>query len=141
MVSLYWVFAVIALLMTLIVYYVKFPQVDLKAEEKIDTGKAFKDLAANKYVLLYFLGILCYVGTEQGIANWASKFLQTYHQVDPATTGATVISYFWGLLTLGCLLGLVLLKFVDSRKVLIMFTSGAILALFVGLIRQQGKSL
>jgi fucose permease len=140
-VSLYWVFAVIALLMTLIVYFVKFPHVELRAEEKIDTGKAFKDLAANKYVLLFFLGILSYVGTEQGIANWASKFLQTYHNVDPTTTGASVISYFWGLLTLGCLLGLVLLKFMDSRKVLIIFTSGAILALLLALFGSREMSL
>src|SRR5690606_25912606 len=132
-VSLYWVFAVIALIMVLLVYFVKFPQVNLKEDEKIDTGKAFKELAKNRYVLLFFLGILSYVGTEQGIANWTSKFLQVYHNIDPATTGATVISYFWGLLTIGCLLGLLLLKFLDSRKVLIFFTSGAIIALLAAL--------
>src|SRR5690606_14530420 len=110
-----------------------FPQVNLKEDEKIDTGKAFKELAKNRYVLLFFLGILSYVGTEQGIANWTSKFLQVYHNIDPATTGATVISYFWGLLTIGCLLGLLLLKFLDSRKVLIFFTSGAIIALLAAL--------
>lgn len=140
-VSLYWVFAVIALVMTLIIYFIKFPQVDLKADEKIDTGKAFKELSGNKYVMLFFLGILSYVGTEQGIANWTSKFLQTYHQVDPTTTGATVISYFWGLLTIGCLLGLILLKFVDSRKVLIFFTSGAIIALLVALFGSRDMAV
>lgn len=132
-VSLYWVFAIIALIMALLVYFVKFPQVDLKEDEKIDTGKAFSELTKNRYVLLFFLGILSYVGTEQGIANWTSKFLQIYHNIDPATTGATVISYFWGLLTIGCLLGLLLLKFLDSRNVLIFFTSGAILALLAAL--------
>jgi fucose permease len=55
--------------------------------------------------------------------------LQTYHGIDPVTTGANVISYFWGLLTLGCLLGLLLLKLVDSRTVLLVFTSGAIISL------------
>ena len=132
-VSLYWVFAVIALIMALLVYFVKFPQVNLKEDEKIDTGKAFKELAKNRYVLLFFLGILSYVGTEQGVANWASKFLQIYHDIDPATTGAKVISNFWGLLTLGCLLGLVLLKFFDSRHVLVIFTSGAIISLLLAL--------
>src|SRR5699024_8734452 len=92
-------------------------------------------------VILFFLGILCYVGTEQGVANWASKFLQTYHGVDPATTGATVISYFWGLLTLGCLLGLVLLKLFDSRKVLILFTAGAIISLLVALFGTREMSI
>ncbi|EPR65880.1 MFS transporter [Cyclobacterium qasimii] len=132
-VSLYWVFAAIAFLMVIIVYFAKFPKVELKADEKIDVGVAFKDLLANKYVLLYFLGIFCYVGTEQGIANWISKFLQSYHGIDPSTTGAIVISYFWGLLTIGCLLGLALLKFFDSRTVLIFFTIGAIISLLAGL--------
>ncbi len=132
-VSVYWTFAIIALLMVIIIWFVRFPEVVLKDDERIDTGKAFKELLANKYVWLFFLGIFCYVGTEQGIANWTSKFLQIYHNVDPATQGATVISYFWGLLTIGCFLGLVLLKFFDSRKVLIMFSLGAIVSLLAGL--------
>lgn len=132
-VSVYWTFAIIALLMVIIIWFVRFPEVVLKDDEKIDTGKAFKELLANKYVWLFFLGIFCYVGTEQGIANWTSKFLQIYHNVDPATLGASVISYFWGLLTIGCFLGLILLKFFDSRRVLIMFTLGAIVSLLSGL--------
>ncbi|MEX2513921.1 MAG: sugar MFS transporter [Cyclobacteriaceae bacterium] len=140
-VSLYWVFAFLSLVMIIIVTVAKFPKVELKADEKIDIGVAFKELLANKVVLLYFLGIFCYVGTEQGIANWISKFLQTYHGVDPATTGASVISYFWGLLTIGCLLGLVLLKFMDSRTVLISFTSGAIISLLAALFGPENWSI
>ena len=128
-VSLYWVFAVIALLMVLTVMLVKFPKVELKEDERMDTGTGFRTLLANKYVWLYFLGIFSYVGTEQGIANWTSKFLQMYHGVDPATTGAVIISYFWGLLTIGCLLGLLVLKLFDSRTVLI----GAVLCTMITL--------
>ena len=133
-VSLYWVFAATSLLMIGVIKMIKFPKVELKEEEKIDTGAAFKALLRNKYVILFFFGIFAYVGTEQGIANWMSKFLQSYHGVDPATTGATAISYFWGLLTIGCLLGLVLLKLLDSRIVLITFTSGAIISLLFALL-------
>ena len=132
-VSLYWVFALTALLMVVVIYFVRFPEVALKEDEKIDTGKAFKDLLGNKTVWLFFCGIFAYVGTEQGIANWTSQFLQTYHGVDPATTGASVIAYFWGLLTVGCLLGLLLLKIFDSRRVLMLFAAGAILSLLAGL--------
>lgn len=132
-VSVYWTFAIIALLMVVIIRFVRFPEVVLKDDERIDTGRAFSDLLGNKTVWLFFLGIFCYVGTEQGIANWTSKFLQIYHNVDPATQGASVISYFWGLLTIGCFLGLVLLKFFDSRRVLMMFTFGAIISLLSGL--------
>src|SRR5687768_12573432 len=116
-VSLYWVFAFTALLMVITVLLAKFPKVELKEEERIDTGGGLRSLLSNKYVWLFFIGIFSYVGTEQGIANWTSKFLQMYHGADPATTGASVLSYFWGLMTVGCFLGLFLLKLVDSRKV------------------------
>ncbi|HEU5145498.1 MAG TPA: MFS transporter, partial [Chryseosolibacter sp.] len=118
-VSLYWVFALTALLMVITVMVVRFPKVELKEDERIDTGSGFRSLLSNRYVWLFFLGIFAYVGTEQGIANWTSKFLQMYHGVDPATTGARVLAYFWGLMTVGCLVGLPLLKLFDSRKVLI----------------------
>ncbi|MCK4346873.1 MAG: MFS transporter, partial [Bacteroidales bacterium] len=95
-ISLYWVFTIVVLLMILIIRFVKFPKVVRLEDEKIQTGAAFKDLLRNKYVILFFIGIFAYVGTEQGIANWTSKFLQMYHDVDPATKGADAISYFWG---------------------------------------------
>ncbi|MCC5936118.1 MAG: MFS transporter [Lunatimonas sp.] len=132
-VSLYWVFAVTAFVMVIIVLLAKFPTVELKEDEKIDAGSSLKELLGDRMVILFFLGIFSYVGTEQGVANWTSKFLQDYHGVDPSTVGASVISYFWGLLTVGCLLGLVLLKFFDSRRVLMLFTSGAIVSLLAGL--------
>src|SRR4030081_183790 len=43
------------------------------------------------------------------------------------------VSWFWGLMTAGCFLGLVLLKLFDSRKVLICFSVGAILSLTAAL--------
>jgi fucose permease len=132
-VSLYWVFAVTAMLMVIVVAVIRFPKVILREDEKIDIGNGFKELLANKYTLLYFLGIFCYVGTEQGIANWTSKFLQLYHGVDPATTGARIMSYFWGLLTIGCVLGLVVLKLFDSRKVLMAAAAGTMITLLLAL--------
>ena len=132
-VSLYWVFALIALAMVLVIQLVRFPSVELKEDEKMENGVAFRELLAYRKVLLFFLGIFAYVGTEQGIANWTSKFLQTYHGVEPATTGASVLSNFWGLLTIGCLLGLILLKFFDSRRVLLLFTAGAVASLLAAL--------
>src|SRR5690606_40133736 len=44
-------------------------------------------------------------------------------------------------LTLGCLLGLVLLKLFDSRKVLILFTSGAIISLLAALFGTREMSI
>ena len=139
--SLYWVFALVVLIILGVIWLIRFPEVELKEDEKIQTGKAFTELLHNRYVILFFIGIFAYVGTEQGIADWASKFLQSYHGIDPATAGANVISYFWGLLTLGCLLGLLLLKLIDSRKVLVVFTSGAIISLCIALFGPAAMAL
>ena len=132
-VSLYWVFALTTLLMIVVVAVIRFPTVALRDDEKMEVGSAFFELLRTKTVWLFFAGIFAYVGTEQGIANWLSKFLQLYHGVDPATEGATAVAYFWGLMTIGCVLGLVLLKVADSRKVLLIFTLGAIASLLLGL--------
>ncbi|HEY5917639.1 MAG TPA: MFS transporter [Chryseolinea sp.] len=132
-VSLYWIFALTCVLMIVVIALIKFPKVELKEDEKMDIGKSFRELLGNRNVILYFIGILCYVGTEQGIANWMSKFLQLYHGLDPATDGATAISYFWGLITLGCFLGLFLMKLFDSRSVLVVFAAAAIITLTLAL--------
>jgi fucose permease len=128
-------------MMIALIAIIKFPKVELKADEKIDTGKSFKDLLSNKSVILYFIGIFAYVGTEQGIANWMSKFLQLYHSIDPATDGATAISYFWGLITLGCFVGLLLLKLFDSRSILLIFAAGAIITLSFALFANVNAAL
>lgn len=140
-VSLYWVFTLITLAMIMVNWLIKFPKVEQTENEKIVIGKTFWELLSNKYVILFFIGLFAYVGTEQGIANWTSKFLQTYHNVDPTTQGADVISWFWGLMTVGCLLGLVLLKILDSKLVLLVFTSGAIIALITGLFAPKEVAL
>ena len=133
-ISLYWVFAIVALLMVVIIAAVRFPKVERAEDEKAGAIKLHIELLKKPVVLLYFLAIFAYVGTEQGIANWISKFLETYHGLDPQTTGASTISWYWGLMTAGALLGLVMLKFMDSRRVLILFTTGAMICLTISLI-------
>jgi FHS family L-fucose permease-like MFS transporter len=102
--------------MAFIIGLTRFPSVELKEDEKVGALQTHLDLLKKPMVILYFLGIFAYVGTEQGVANWISEFLQTYHGVNPQTDGASTVSLFWGLMTAGTVLGLILLKFVDSRK-------------------------
>jgi fucose permease len=128
-ISLYWVFALVTFLMVAVVLAASLPRVELKEEERAGAWATHVALLGERHVLLYALGIFCYVGFEQGTANWISKFLQSYHGFDPQTTGADAVSYFWGLMTAGCLLGLVLLKLLDSRKVLIGAAGAAIFTL------------
>lgn len=131
-ISLYWLFAVVSLLMVIIIAMTKFPTVELKEDETVGTMETLK-LLKNPMVWLFFLGIFCYVGSEQGVANWISEFLSTYHGYDPQTTGASTVSWFWGGMTAGTVLGLLFLKVMDSRNVLIIFTTGAIISLSLAL--------
>jgi fucose permease len=76
---------------------------------------------------------VAYVGTEQSLANWMSQFLSTYHGMSPTDEGARAVAWFWGLMSVGCLLGLVLLKLLDARLVLTLFSSLAIVCIALAL--------
>jgi fucose permease len=119
--------------MVIVIGVIRLPRYELAEGERIGPWTAHRDLLRRPVVLLYFIAIFCYVGSEQGIANWMSKFLATYHGFDPQTDGARAVAMFWGLLTVGCLLGLVLLKLFDGRKVLIGFAAAAIVTLTTAL--------
>lgn len=132
-VSLYWLFALISLLMLVIISLSKFPLLKVKSDERVGALKTHLALIKDPFVILFFLGIFLYVGTEQGIANWMSQFLYTNHQFDPEQEGAKAVSLFWGLMTAGTFVGLFFVKLMDSRHVLIIFSAGAILSLGLGL--------
>jgi fucose permease len=131
-ISVYWVFVAVTLIMVLVIFLSKFPVVVRKEDERAGAWATHKVLFKKKTVILYFFGIMAYVGTEQGVANWISQFLYVYHKFDPQTVGARAVSWFWGLMTIGCLVGLVLLKLIDSRKVLIIFALAALVLLSLG---------
>ena len=132
-VSLYWVFAAIILLLILILLFSKFPKVELNEDEKMGSSATFKELLQNRYTILFFFGIFAYVGTEQGISYWISRFLSEYHKQSPEQVGDTITGYFWLFMTAGCLLGLLLLKLFDSRKLLCVFVIGAAISLLAAL--------
>ncbi|RJP65676.1 MAG: MFS transporter [Ignavibacteriales bacterium] len=140
-VSLYYVFAIVTVLMIVVIGLTKFPYVERKEDEKAGAWETHKQLFKNKTVILYFIGIFAYVGTEQGTANWISQFLYTYHGYDPQTTGASIVAWFWGMMTAGCFLGLFLLKIFDSRRILIWFVTSAIVLLSIALFGPANTSL
>jgi fucose permease len=75
-ISLYWLFAVICLLMVVIILLSKFPKVELTNEEKAGAWQTHVMLFKKRTVILFFIALICYVGTEQGTANWMSQFFQ-----------------------------------------------------------------
>jgi fucose permease len=140
-ISLYWLFTIICLVMIVVIGLSRFPQVELSNEEKAGPLETHVQLFKKRVVVLFFIAMTCYVGTEQGVANWISQFLSTYHHYDPHTTGAQNVAYFWGLMTAGGVVGLLLLKIFDSRKVLIGFTLLALVCLTLALFGPASVSL
>lgn len=140
-VSLYFIFSLISLTMFLVVLFIKYPKVEKNEDEKSGDKSSYLSLLKNKWTLLYFFGIFCYVGTEQGIGSWISQFLLQYHNVDAQTIGADTVSYFWAMLTVGCLLGLLLLKVMDSRKLLIAATLITIATIIIAITGSLNTAL
>ncbi len=139
--SLYWIFSLITLITLIVISLAKFPRVELKEDEKSGTVTIYRELLKKKTVILYFLGMVAYVGTEQGLANWMSKFLNTYHGFNPEDIGAASIAWFWGLMSIGAFIGLLILKLVDSKLVLRIFSVLAIAAVLVAIFGPAQLSL
>ncbi len=139
--SMYWLFTLATAVMVVIVAAVRLPSVERTADESAGTLGMYRELLRNRVVVLYFLMIFAYVGCEQGTSYWISQFLFRYHGYNPDVQGASAVAYFWGLMTVGCLIGMLLLKLFDSRRVLIAFSTGAIAMLTLALFGPAHVSL
>jgi len=131
--SIYWIFTLFSFLMVVVLVLTSFPKVQHTDEERAGSLEMYRSLMRRPVVWMYFIAMFAYVGCEQGTADWMSEFLSQYHGFDPHTTGAAVVSWYWGLLTIGCLIGMGLLKIFDSRKLLIGTSVGALSCLSVAL--------
>jgi fucose permease len=139
--SIYWIFAAVSAAMLAIIAMVRFPQIVRNEDEQVGSVGTYAQLMKRTVVWLYFGCIFAYVGSEQGTANWISRFLSQYHGFDPHTTGANAVSWFWGMMTAGCFVGMILLKAFDSRRVLLGFSMGALIALSAALFGPAEVSL
>lgn len=140
-VSLYWLFAAVSVFMILIITLSRFPKVKRNEDEIVGAWDIHRKLFKRKTVILYFIGIFAYVGSEQGIANWISEFLRTYHNFRPEVEGAHAVSQFWGLMTVGCFFGMWLLKILDSKIVLRIFSVASLVVLSLTLWGNAGMAL
>ncbi len=139
--SMYWIFSVFTLAMIAVLFFSRFPTVQLTSNEQAGSLSTYGGLFRKPMVWGFFLSVFAYVGSEQGTADWISKFLSQYHGYDPHTTGAAAVAWFWGLLTAGCLIGMFLLRIFDGRYVLIGSCLGAILSLTAALFGPANVSL
>jgi fucose permease len=121
----YWGFAAIFVLALIAATVMKIPEIDLKREGHPGAFFVYAALLNDPRALLIFLGIL---------PNWMSQFPSAYHGVSPLTGGAQRVAEFWGLMSLGCLVGPGLLKLFDSKAIPQAATALAIVCVGVALI-------
>ena len=140
-VQLYWWFVAVYVLLIAITAVVRIPRLALTDSERSGSLTTYRELIGQRTVQLFFLGIIAYVGTEQSLADWMSQFLSTYHHFPPAREGAHAVALFWGLMSLGCLLGMLLLRLLDARVVLGAFTVLALACVAVALFGAAELSL
>ncbi|ROU06243.1 MFS transporter [Lysobacter enzymogenes] len=137
----YWFFAAAFVLLAALNWKLPLPVVALNEDERAGSREAYLSLLRRRDVRLFFLAIVAYVGTEQSLANWMSQFLHSYHGFSATREGAVAVSRFWGLMSLGCLVGLGLLKLLDSKWVLAIFSTLAIACLALALLGPAAVSL
>ena len=130
---LYVFFALLALVILGVIRMIPFPKVEKSDQEQVGAISAYKELLLNRWAYLFFLGIFAYVGFEQGVGNWMAEYLRTHHHYTEDYIGSATVSYFWAMLTVGSLIGLLLLKLFDSKKVLLMSSFATIILLLSAL--------
>ncbi|HEY6823007.1 MAG TPA: MFS transporter [Steroidobacteraceae bacterium] len=140
-VQFYWAFVVVYLILIAITATLRIPRLTLADNERSGSVATYRQLLGERTVQLFFLGIIAYVGTEQSLADWMSQFLSSYHHFSPAREGAHAVGLFWGLMSLGCLLGMVLLRLLDAKLVLAVFTILALICVGLALFGSAQISL
>jgi FHS family L-fucose permease-like MFS transporter len=139
-ITVYWFFSVFIVITIGLIALTKFPEIKDEETRELADRKTYLDLLKNKYIILYLIVLAAYASCEQGNAVWMSKFFQDYHNLSPLTTGANILSWYWILLSCGCLAGMMLLKIFESRKVLAVFTVFAIISFSFGIYGPAGIS-
>jgi fucose permease len=140
-VQFYWAFVLVYLVMIALTAALRIPSLTLVESERSGSATTYRELLGQRTVQLFFVGIIAYVGTEQSLADWMSQFLSTYHHFAPAREGAHAVGLFWGLMSIGCVLGMLLLRLFDAQRVLAVFTTLAIVCVALALFGSAGMSL
>ena len=139
--SVYWLFVIVSIVTIIIIYFLRFPLIELKSDEKYSDMGSFNYFLNKRITYLYFFGIFAYVGVEQGINNWSSEFLNQYHNLDPNVVGVQVISSYWGNLTIGTIVSLFLIKFFSSRFLLKIYAISSSVLIFTALFSSAEFSI
>ncbi len=96
--TIYRLMSFISLIMAVIFWFLPFKKLTGN-DEKSDNKVKITSLISNPVLILSFLILLIYVGSELGVSNWVSEYYVKYFG-SSVNIGALMVSIFWiGLLT------------------------------------------
>ncbi|MDX2189624.1 MAG: L-fucose:H+ symporter permease [Bacteroidota bacterium] len=128
----YLVMAAIFLLIIILVYFSKLPEIKSNDENASGEKHSVFGVLKYKHLLLGVLGIFLYVGAQEGIASFIIRFMQ-YLKIEGVTEklAANYIVLHWGAFMIGRFIGSYLTTKFDPAKMLSVF---AVVNIFLVLI-------
>ena len=123
----YWVLAVLTLVAAVGVLRVPDPRAETAAgRERLPAGSV-------KLVVLLVVLLFCTIGGEASMGGWIYSY-SIATGVASAGAAGLLTSAFWGMLTLGRLLGVVLVRKLGARRLILLNTIGAVLSMSLFLL-------
>ncbi|MEW5842640.1 MAG: MFS transporter, partial [Bacteroidota bacterium] len=153
--SVYLIFGIINALLFVLLYFTKFPEVQILDEEKIQLSQV-TSLLKNRLILFYSLGIFLYVGAEVGTSSYILIFMQQVHSVNNndsfwnngsllyaafPSKAALVVASFWFFQAIGRLIISPMMKLVGEKKIFIFHSFCTILFLLIAIVGNTNISL
>lgn len=126
----YWLISLFCLPLVVWFWFLPNPPRGTRAEQKDGTSATFLP------ILLIMLAFFLYVGAELGFGNWIYTYAITLG-LGTTITAAYLTSGFWGVFTLGRLLGVWISTRVRTQTILLIDLMGCLLSLGVILLGQD----
>jgi len=134
--SVFYGISVIFIIVLIIFFTIKIPRIAKVHEEnegKFNISSVFKE----KYIYIYALALGTYVFAEMGMSNWIVNFLMESYSFT-SSKGATFLSTFFLLLTIGRLLGGFVAEKFGYLQSVILSMAVAIILLLIALVIGNG---
>ncbi len=153
--TVYFVFGVINTIILVLLFFAKFPHLNLQVDEKIETTQ-IKSLLKSPIIITYGLGIFFYVGAEVGVSSYILTFMAKIHGVSNSDSfwregsllhtafsskTALVIGLFWLFQSFGRLIISPMMKYIGEKKIFIIHSFGTVIALIIAITGDTNTAL
>jgi len=153
--TVYLLFGIMNAIIFVFLALLKFPDVHLNEEERINFSK-INALLKSPVIITYGLGIFLYVGAEVGVSSYIITYMSRIHGVSnfqsfwtegsfmqsvfPSKT-ALVIALFWLFQAIGRLIISPLMKYISEKKIFIFHSLGTVIALIVAIMGNANTAI